>query len=380
LSDLPSFRETIVLDIDVDYFDPPDLRKRISSPPLWPEDLISLLRNRKISADLVSVCYSVRGGYLPLEHKFLGDDLAQMLKDPKGSDAAAAKRMKRRRAGVQYYSQGKYPEAIQELQRALENSPADPSLHYWLSLIYRQMEKHGEASAASARASSLDRFYGTPLLYDADYYLNKKIFDKALVLYEEILDKEADDLRAIFRGGLSASKQRKWEKALEYYKKCVDHSPQYFLPHFDLAVLYAELKKFNLAEEHFRSCLKLNPYFGKAWNNLALLYFDQGEKEKALEPFQKTIALNPCYKRAQNNIGTLYANQGKIYEALLHFRNATQIDPQYGPAYRNLARIHYIQGNLKEALAASEQALKLEPNNSQMIRLRDEIKRNIKNP
>ncbi len=380
LSDLPSFRETIVLDIDVDYFDPPNLRKRMITPPLWPEDLISLLRKRKISADLVSVCYSVRGGYLLLEHKFLGDDLAQMLKDPKGSDRATAKRMKQRRAGIQHYAQGKYPEALQEFQSALGNNPTDPSLPYWMSLIYRQMGKREEASAASARASSLDRFYGTPLLYDSDYYLNKKIFDKALASYEEILRQEPQYLKAILGAGVACSKQGKREKALAYYKKCIDRFPRYFLPHFDIAVLYAEQKKFNLAAEHFRDCLKLNPYFGKAWNDLALLYFDQGEKEKAMEPFQKTLTLNPCYKRAQNNMGILYAGQGKIDEAILHFRNATQIDSQYAPAFRNLARIHFLQGNLKEALAASERALKLEPNNAQMIQLRDEIKRSMKNP
>ena len=380
LSDLPSFRETIVLDIDVDYFDPPNVRERIASPTLWPDDLISLLRKRKISADLVSVCYSVRGGYLLLEHKFLGDDLAQMLKDPKGNDRVMTRRMKQRRAGVQDYAQGKYPEALREFQSALENNPADPSLHYWLSRIYRQMGKREEASAASARASSLDRFYGNPLLYDADYYLNKHIFDKALASYEEILRREPNDLKAILGAGVASSKQGKREKALAYYKKCIDRSPQYFLPYFDIAVLYTEQKKFNLAEEHFRNCVKLNPYFGKAWNDLALLYFGQGEKEKAMEPFQKTVALNPCYKRAQNNIGILYAGQGKIDEAILHFRNATQIDSQYGAAYRNLARIHFLQGNLKEALAASERALKLDPNNAQMIQLRDEIRRNMKNP
>jgi len=380
LSDLPSFRETIVLDIDVDYFDPPNLRQRITSPPLWPEDLIAHLRKRKISTDLVSVCYSVRGGYLPLEHKFLGDDLAQMLKDPRGSDTAAAKRSRHRRSGVEYYAQGKYPEALQEFQSALESNPSDPSLQYWLSLMYRQMGKREEASAALARCISLDRFYGDLLFYDADYYANKKIFENALPLYDQLFRKEPRYMKGIFGAGLCSSKLGKPEQALQYYQKCIALFPKYFLAHFDLAVLYAELKKFNLAEEHFRSCLKLNPYFGKAWNNLALLYFDQGEKEKALEPFQKTVTLNPCYKRAQNNIGILYASQGKMDEALLHFRKATQIDPQYGPAYRNLARAHYLQGNLNEALAASEQALKLEPDNSSNILLRDEIKRNMKNP
>jgi len=33
----------------------------------------------------VTISYSVKGGYLALEYKFLGDDLVAILKDPKGA-------------------------------------------------------------------------------------------------------------------------------------------------------------------------------------------------------------------------------------------------------------------------------------------------------
>ena len=66
LSDLPRFERTVILDIDVDYFDPPDIEKRIDLPSIWPEEFITILKNKGIKSDLVSICYSVRGGLSPI--------------------------------------------------------------------------------------------------------------------------------------------------------------------------------------------------------------------------------------------------------------------------------------------------------------------------
>ena len=68
LSDLPRFEEAVVLDIDVDYFDPPDLEKKIEVPAIWPGEFVETLKKKAMRTDVVSLCYSVRGGYLALEY------------------------------------------------------------------------------------------------------------------------------------------------------------------------------------------------------------------------------------------------------------------------------------------------------------------------
>src|SRR4030042_5978619 len=53
LSDLPQFKEPVILDIDVDYFDPPDTEKRIDVPVIWPEEFIANLAKKGIKSDLI---------------------------------------------------------------------------------------------------------------------------------------------------------------------------------------------------------------------------------------------------------------------------------------------------------------------------------------
>jgi hypothetical protein len=82
LRELPDLRENVLLDIDVDYLVIPRVSyggadRHSPLPWRWPADLLAQLRG--ISSDLVTVVYSVTGGYTPLQWKFLGDELVLRL-------------------------------------------------------------------------------------------------------------------------------------------------------------------------------------------------------------------------------------------------------------------------------------------------------------
>ena len=83
---LPAPGESVLLDIDVDYLVIPrvcsESDRHDSLPWRWPNELLGQLRG--ISSDLVTVVYSVEGGYTPLRWKYLGDELVLRLKTPGG--------------------------------------------------------------------------------------------------------------------------------------------------------------------------------------------------------------------------------------------------------------------------------------------------------
>jgi len=91
---LPEWREPVLLDIDVDFLLIPILSGTgdIHSPLpwCWPEDVVSRLCERGLRSDLITIAYSVEGGYTPLQWKYLGDELALRLGQPGNHDAASA--------------------------------------------------------------------------------------------------------------------------------------------------------------------------------------------------------------------------------------------------------------------------------------------------
>ena len=364
LSDLPLFETAVVLDIDVDYFDPPHITKRIDLPVMWPEEFITILRNKGIRSDLISICHSIRGGYLPLEFGFLGEELRDTLKDPQGNNSVYLKTREHRKLGHVYRSQNMYPEALSELHKALELNPADASVHCALGMIYDQLGRQQEAAKEFARAMKIDPVYGNSLIYDADYYLNKKMYAKALSCYERLLKKNPNYLKGYLEAGQCSSKLGRLEAAEKFYKKCVELDPNFYLVHFNLGVIYSNQKNWQREEETYARALVLNPYDGKAYQNLGLLYAARGEIDKAMRAFEKAVEINPCFKEAHNNLGSLHARTGKYAEAMNEFEKAVRIDPRYITGYNNIGKLFLLQGNGNGALKAFQHALAINPNHA----------------
>src|SRR4030042_3604004 len=362
LSDLPQFKEPVILDIDVDYFDPPDTEKRIGVPAIWPDEFIVTFTKKGIRSDLASICYSVRGGYLALEYRFLGNELVDILKDPKGDNPLQTKVRGHRKSGHVYRSKGMYIEAVNAFRKALEIDPDDASLHYGLGLVYDHLGKANEASIEFARSAAIDPIYGDLSVYDADYYSNKQMYEKALSIYEEILRKRPDYLKGIFEAGRCSSQLENLEKAAEYYQRFIRIYPDFYLVHFNLGVVYAKLEKWKMAEEEYKRILELNAYYGKAYQNLGALYAARGETDEAIGALEKAIENNPCFKSAHNELGSLYAKVGKYDEAIKEFESSTRIDSRYAIGYSNLGKVHLVRGNTSEALKTFKHALSIDPN------------------
>ena len=365
LSDLPRFNEAVLLTICVDYFDPPNLGKRLDIPSIWPEEFITTLTKKGIKSDSVTISYSVKGGYLALEYKFLGDDLSDILKDPKGSNSVVTKIREHRKSGHVYRSKGMYLEAANEFQKGLELSPNDAALRYGLGLVYDQWGKANEASIEFGRAKTINSMYENPESYDADYYLQKGMYDRALPFYEQVLKNEPNRPKDLLGAGLCFSKQGKLEEAVEYYQILSEKYPNFYLVHFNLGVVYSQLEQWEKAEMEYRRTVALNPYFGKAYQNLGSLYASRQEKDKAIAALEKAVANNPCFKETQNNLGSLYASVGKYGKAISAFKNAVRIDPQYAIGYNNLGKVYLIQGKGDDALRAFQQALSIDPKNQE---------------
>ena len=92
LGNLPRIEGNVLLDIDVDFltirqacrsFAPPE-----ALPWCWPGEFMERLQARELAATVITIAYSVEGGYTPLKWKYLGDELALRLGPPRESDGS----------------------------------------------------------------------------------------------------------------------------------------------------------------------------------------------------------------------------------------------------------------------------------------------------
>jgi tetratricopeptide (TPR) repeat protein len=111
-------------------------------------------------------------------------------------------------------------------------------------------------------------------------------FDQALSETEAMLEKDPDNIQALFMKGL----------------------------------IYTRSNQLKKAEETFLLLSKKNPELPEPYNNLAVIYASQGEFEKAREALQKAINTHPSYATAHENIGDIYAKMAsQAYNQALEF-------------------------------------------------------------
>ncbi len=360
LEDLPEFQEPVILDIDTDYFDPPYLGHRLEIPSLWPEEFVEILRAKKIRADLVDICYSVREGYLSLEYKYLADYVATLIREPQ-QDTPLLQAFRYRKEGDILRHQGKYTKAMQAYQQALALTPESAGLYYGMSLISAALGDTAEEERLYHKAVTLDPDYQHAQLYLGDSYFNKKLFREAIPPYQRYLSQYPDHLTALFKLAYSLTATGQISLAIETYRRVLTLFPALSSAHYNLGLLLSRQGAPEEAAAAYREALHYDPFFFYAYHELGNIAFRQGNNSLAMQYYQQALALNPTHAESYYQIGLLSARQGLTEEAIKALSTVVAIDPGYVQAYYNLGVAYTQRGAFEQAMTAYKRALQLEP-------------------
>lgn len=131
----------------------------------------------------------------------------------------------------------------------------------------------------------------TSELFSQAVALEEEEPDKALRLYEQILDQE-NHAAAYINAGTICYNSRRFERAEAYYRKAIATDPSYALAYFDLANVLDESGRILDAIQTYLKAIKLAPGYADAHYNLALAYEKAHERGKALKHWRAYIKLD----------------------------------------------------------------------------------------
>lgn len=158
--------------------------------------------------------------------------------------------------------------------------------------------------------------------------IDKKQYDKALKIAEELLKENDKDAEIYYYIGNIYSSSKKYDKSIEYYDKTI----------------------------------KLNPKHKKAYNNRALSKNDIGKYYEALEDIKKALELNTVKEDLYiyyDNLGLIKSNIGEHDEAIKYFNRAIELNNKYDNVYNNRGYIYFILEKYDEAVKDFTKAIKL---------------------
>ena len=273
LNNLPSLNKYVLLDIDVDYLVIPQVAPYgksdtyVGLPWCWPNELIKKLDSQNIKTDLITIAYSVEGGYTPLKWKYLGDEVLVRLKN---EDTASIKGMELIKSASILAHENNFHEAEKLYLEAKKLLVASPVPDYHLSLLYAKNDKLHKAQKHYKQALLKDPSYKTPYNSFAINYYEDKYLNEAKEEHLKVLNLDPDDPYALIGLAQIALKRKEWKEGEYLVGKALEINQEIPDVYRILGDLLLKQNKIEEAINAYESCLKLLLHGYKSINSLIL--------------------------------------------------------------------------------------------------------------
>jgi tetratricopeptide (TPR) repeat protein len=263
LASLPQIGEPVLLDVDTDFLILPratfwaaDLPCEL--PWLSPADLVGALRRRQVRAEVMTIAYSVEGGYTPLEWRYLGDELAAWWQP-------ATVERERERRGFRLLLDATRAALAGQLEAADgANRDAEMLLKDSAAPLYQRARLLAARGAAAEARQMFARAAGRDPAYRTAYRSRG---------FPLLADRRINEAEAEFRATLALD-------------------PDDAYAHLGLARVALARSDRASAEAALRSATAANPALLDAHRDLGRLLDRQGRAADALEAYHRALALS----------------------------------------------------------------------------------------
>ena len=273
LNALPIFRQDVLLDIDVDYLTMPSLlqadpKENIGKlfPWITPQYLVQQLKEKICSPRMLTIAYSVSGGFTPMKYRYFGDEIAFRF-----SPRQFRQRYKHSLRAARYFEsfclnqqRKDYLHAcrIDHYYRSADNNPGP---------LYLLKEKYRAAEKEFKRILKVDPLNPACLIGLADIALQRKEFGQAKKYFSQArgLAKGLakgfafgqvfkNERRQIFLGlGQSELGLKNYEKAKLWLMRYSRLEPLRAEPYYFLGVIAQKEKDFLKASQLYKDSIRL---------------------------------------------------------------------------------------------------------------------------
>ena len=257
--------------------------------------------------------------------------------------------------GVVYYKKGDYLKAVASFKKALEEDPGDSEAIQLTGLSYYLSGRPADAIAPLEKvqtwfpSANVDASYilGICYMQTKDYPDSRKAFAKMFAVPPDSAASYLFAARMMLRFDFDVV-------AEEYAKKAVELDPKLPLAHLLLGEIYLYKSRVPEATEQFQKELELNPGDAAVYYKLADAYARAQKYEEAEKLLQRSIWLDATSTGPYILMGKVLEKKGEAALAVRALQRAIAMDPNnsiphhlLGLAYRDLGRNEDAERELK---------------------------------
>jgi tetratricopeptide (TPR) repeat protein len=216
--------------------------------------------------------------------------------------------------GSAYNRLGRFPEAMKELERALQTGGADqPEVHYQKARSLSGLGRADDRRAALRRFADLTRQgkedveaqrKANWLVNEARDHLESGDLKSAVNSLEQARTVKPGDATLLFRlAGLHFDLQQ-LDPAREYVQAAISISPSVWLHHYLLGLIESKSARWDDARRSLETAAQLNPAGAEIHDALGTVLLEQGNAKRAVASFERAHQLAPREEAYRRNLET----------------------------------------------------------------------------
>lgn len=321
------------------------------------------------------------------------------------------------------YEQGRFPDALGLLNRALKAAPDAFEAYLWRGIIYMSLEddekavadftryierkpdsslayeRRGKSQAHLGRDREAIKDFTRAIELDPDNedaytgrglsYMRIEQLDRALADFNHLIELGSDNWLVYECRANILVREARFEEALRDVDRAIELEPMVERPYITKGVILIELKKYHeafpwlekgreLGSEQAAMLLEMfaHKFTGPAaeraegefsdedaeyWADEAFRLVQSGRVEEAIESLDRSLEINPFQPKTLSNRAIFLTTLGRMDEALDSHERALRIDPNDPQLLFNKAYTLSSMERYEEALAYYDRAINLSP-------------------
>ena len=261
-------------------------------------------------------------------------------------------------SGLEYHKIGKYVEAIQFYDKAIELTSQIAEIHYNRGVALRKTNNQLEALKSYENAVKIRTNYPEAYFNIANILRDNGAYEKALESYTKAIHFNPNYTEAYLNRGIILKMLGKFIEALKNYDTAISLKPHYAAAFFNRGNALIELKSFDDALQSFDRAIELDPHHPEYFYNRGNARRETLLFEAALKDYTEALTRRPNYASAYSNRGVTLYYLKRTDEALFDFSRSQLINPEDAEPHLNESFCRLSIGDFEEGWSQYEWRLK----------------------
>jgi tetratricopeptide (TPR) repeat protein len=266
-------------------------------------------------------------------------------------------------AGMTLFRIGRYDEARQELEKAIELQPTSDEATRLLGRVLMRQGRIEEGLAQFNKALAI-RPNSIPLHTEMGLALfNASRYKEALEAFEKAVALAPNSSTALSQAGAAAQALGDTAKALSFFERATAIQPR-AETFSNMGTIYYGQGEYAKAANAYEAALLIRPLAAQTHRNLGDAYSRLGRREDALKAYrqavvraQADVAVSPDDARALARLAVYQAKAGDDAAALRTLASAQKLAPRDEQAHLRAGVVHALAGRAEAALDAIQRAV-----------------------